>query len=297
MGASHNSSFIWIFLSSFTNVLNDSISKTSLSNQSLCVVNLLFLRFLFSLLRSLPSYLGNRQRYHTTYTGIHVVRGLLFSVAMGGWTLSLINLPLNVMTLISLAVPLIVPMVAPFFLNERRDWNYTLFTLGGLMGLFLNLLHTSQGKISLAYVWIAFGAMLLFAALDILNKYLLEKKESIASMMLTTSFWSTVLTAPLALWYWQTPSLLELSMLIMLSLGGDFFFYSWLKALRGLPLWIVQPLRTMEFVVSCVLSVCVTRRWPSLSETISAMFIILTTSLVIKRQITSTKMLVDETVV
>ena len=127
---------------------------------------------------------------------------------------------------------------------------------------------------------LALSAMLLFVALDILNKYLLQRQESTDTMMVTSSLWSCVLLCPFAIYFWQTPTVEQFLLLVIISLAGDLFFYAWLKALQKYPMSFVQPLRNIEFLFSCVFSFVVSRRLPTISETVCCVFVVLTTLLI-----------------
>ena len=280
MLVSNSSGFIWIFLTALTNVLNDSIAKFFLSHQKMGVINLLFVRFAISSLRSLPSLIRRPQVCKSSYFGLHALRGVLFTLAMVGWSYSIVDLSLNFLTLISLTIPVLVLLLTPFFLGENRHLTYIVLTLGGMMGVALNFIHTCRTDIAYWPMILALSAMLLFVALDILNKYLLQRQESTDTMMVTSSLWSCVLLCPFAIYFWQTPTVEQFLLLVIISLAGDLFFYAWLKALQKYPMSFVQPLRNIEFLFSCVFSFVVSRRLPTISETVCCVFVVLTTLLI-----------------
>jgi S-adenosylmethionine uptake transporter len=266
-------SFLSVFycLSAFLiSALNDVISKKA--GLKLGGINVLFFRFFFSVLCFAPIIFFNRQAFVTKQMGKHMLRGGLFALAMLPWSYGLISLPLPLITTIGFTTPLFVTVLARLFLNEKLEWRRTLATLLGFSGIVVSV----GWGFSDWNLWVGLGllATVLFATLDILNKYLLTNKEGLIPMTFFSALWTCLFTLPLAAYDWVVPSYADLFFLMVLGGGANLFLFLLLKAFSLSDISSLQPFRYFEFLFSCVLSYFIFDQSPSLNVLLGVCLII-----------------------
>jgi len=221
----------------------------------------------------LPLVMRHPQRFKTQHFWIHGVRGGLFALAMFPWCCGLIELPLPMVTTISFTTPIFITLLAGIFLKERLGWQRLLATGIGFVGIMISARFDFQNMLT-SMAGLAVLATFLFAILDIVNKRLLILNEGIQPLMFYSAIWTTLWTLPFALYYWKTPSMGELGLLMFLGLGGNLLLGCILKSLSYCEVSSLQPLRYSEFIFSSLLSIFVFQKWPSLSDGLGMALII-----------------------
>ena len=271
MASGYQRGMLWSLCACLISALNDLACK--LSGAELSGVNVLFFRFLFTALFFLPFILTNPKQYITRHFWVHGLRGGLFALAMVPWCCSLIKLPLPMVTTISFTTPIFITLLAGLVLKEKLGWQRLVATGVGFMGIMISAPFQLTGHIN-RMAGLAILATVLFAVLDIVNKRLLILKEGIQPLMFYSALWTTLWTLPFALWYWQTPSMMDLGLLALLGLGGNALLWCVLKSLSYCDVSALQPLRYSEFIFSSILSVLVFQKWPTIYDLAGMMLII-----------------------
>ena len=260
----------WSLCACGVSALNDLSSKVS--GAHLDGTNVLFFRFFFSLLFLLPFVLKNPQRFATKHFFVHGARGAIFALAMLPWCYGLIQLPLALVTTIGFTTPLFVTALSSLILKEKVGWQRVLAMVMGFIGVMISVGFSCAGMNG--FVGLALLATFLFAVLDVVNKRLLVLQEGVGPMMLFSSLWATVLTAPLVVWNWHTPTCKEFGLLLLLGMGCNCILWCLLKASSSCELSALQPWRYTELLFSCGLSVLFLGQWPTLHVLAGAAIII-----------------------
>jgi S-adenosylmethionine uptake transporter len=178
------------------------------------------------------------------------------------WCYGLIALPMPLVTAISFTTPLFVTLLAQIFLKESVGCHRLAATSLGFVGIIISVGLDGALLNMNPLVGLAVLATFLFAVLDVVNKRLLVVNEGIWPMVFFSSVWTTILTLPLVVLQWQTPTLSEMAILAVLGGGGNLLLWALLKASDSCDLSALQPFRYVEFLFSCALSIVVFHQWP-----------------------------------
>ncbi len=233
------------------NVMNDALLKKLGGTYGITV---LFFRFLFSTLFFLPVLIAKPHLFFTKNMKTHMVRGGLFSLAMIPWSYGIIELPLTLSTLLSFTIPLFVLILAKVFLKEHIGYARWIATCSGFLGILIGVEFSLHGGNETA-IFFAILATLLFAILDIMNKRLLTVEEPLLPMMFFSSLWTSVFSAPLALYAWRLPAVEDIWPLMALGFGANALLACLLLSFRVCDVSALQPLRYIEFILSCAVSI------------------------------------------
>ena len=176
---------------------------------------LAFFRALFGLLSVLPfAIVAGWGVLRTHKPLLHVARGLAGTVAMMCGFYALTHLTLAGATAIGFTTPLFLTVMAAVVLHEVVRWRRWSATAFGFLGV-LVMFRPGAGVLELA----AFAA--LFGALCVATVRLLIKRLAATEKSLTMIVWlgltGTVASAVPAAFVWQTPTLTEIALLVLLG--------------------------------------------------------------------------------
>lgn len=232
-----------------------------------------FFRFFFSTLVLFPFLLAKgKPAFVTRYPKAQCIRAVLLVLSMTAWSYGVASLPLTLATTISFTTPLFILPLAKIFLKEQvglQRWGATLL---GFLGIIVSIHPTSSTFNPMALALVL--ATLMFASLDIINKKLLTEDESMLSMLFYSGLGTAILGFIPALLTWETPTLQELFILLLLGGGGSLILFCLLKAFRATDISALQSFRYTEFVVSAFLGLILFREFPTLNILLGATLII-----------------------
>ncbi|AAU03542.1 S-adenosylmethionine uptake transporter [Rickettsia typhi] len=260
----------WFLLSLVTSSVNDVISKYL--GTRLHSFEVAFFRFLFSSIVLLPFvvYYG-KSTLKTRHPVIHVLRGLLLFFGMTSWTYGLTIAPVTTATVISFSIPLFTLILAVFILNENIIWQRWVVTVVGFIGLVVMLKpHTKDFNPEILYLILA---AISFAMLDIINKKFVVK-ESMLSMLFYSAIVTAIVSLPVSMEYWITPSSFELTLLFVLGSSGSFILFFLLKAFTMVDATATAPYRYLELVISAIAAYFIFNEFPDKSTAHGAVIII-----------------------
>ena len=251
----------WSLIACLMSAFNDMLSKAM--GLSLGGGETLFFRFFFGTLAFIPFILLKKDEVlKTPHAKIHALRGGLFALAMIPWSYGLIDLPLPLVTTISFSTPLFVVVLAGLFLKENVGLPRIIATALGFIGIMVSSGFSMAGANHFVTL-LALSATVLFAALDIINKRLLNIQEGLLPLMFYSSFFAALFTLPLLFFQWTTPSLYEIGALAILGICANALLWCLLKAFEAYEISALQPFRYFEFLFSCVLSIYFFSEWPT----------------------------------
>lgn len=260
----------WFILSLFTSSINDITSKyVGLRVHSFEIG---FFRFLFSTITLIPFviYYG-KNTLNTSNFSVHLLRGVLLFISMTSWIFGLNTVYITTATVLSFAVPLFILILAPFFLNENIIWQRCVVTIVGFIGIVVTLSPQSSDfkPASLIFILASLG----FAILDIINKKILIK-ESIISMLLYSSFITTLLAIPPTIYFWKNPTFDELTLCFIIGCNTNVMCYFILKAFSIIEVTATAPYRYLELMISTILSYLILNEIPQNTTLYGALIII-----------------------
>ncbi|AFB28425.1 DMT family transporter [Rickettsia rickettsii] len=267
----------WFLLSLVSSSANDVISKYL--GTRLHSFEVAFFRFFFSSIVLLPFvvYYG-KNTLKTSRPFVHILRGLLLFFGMTSWTYGLTIAPVTTATVVSFSIPLFTLILAVFFLNENIIWPRWVVTVVGFIGLVITLKpHAEDFNPEILYFVLA---AISFAMLDIINKKFVIK-ESLISMLFYSAIVTAIVSLPVALQYWLTPSSFELALLFVLGSSGSLILFFLLKAFSMVDATATAPYRYLELVISVIAAYFIFNEFPDTSTLHGAVIIIPTTLFII----------------
>lgn len=241
-----------------------------------------FFRCFFGTLTLIPCcFYQDRACLRTTRPWLHVVRGMLFCMAMSFWSHGIQEVPIVVVTIVSFTVPLFVLLLSLLFLKERVTgamWAATLLSFGGIL-IALQPSYPIAGSSVLLLVL----AAMLFGLLDVINKkYIVQ--ESMFGMLFYATLVATLLLAFPALWGNPMPTKRALLGLLGLGIGSNLILYLLLKAFRLTHIAALAPFRYLELLISIGLGYVFFQEIPTTSSYLGAMVVVPCTLFVVYHQ-------------
>ena len=178
-----------------------------------------FLRYFFGAMFLLPVIwrVGLRRAMHTRRMPLHVFRGALHA---GGMFLWFIGLPLTTLasiTALGFTGPIFVTIGAALFLGEDVRLRRWLAVAVGFAGAMI-IIRPGIGDLGLGAIVILISTPI-FSASNLISKAL-ARTESAATIVIWQHLTIVLFAAPVALWFWQTPSWTDILWFLAAGLCG-----------------------------------------------------------------------------
>jgi S-adenosylmethionine uptake transporter len=234
----------WATMICVVSVTNDVLMR--FLGERLHVTEIIFFRFLFSMVTVVPLMMSHGlSAFRTSRPMMHVGRAILGVGGIGACCYAVNVMPLNENTSIMFSQPLFFLPLAVLLLKERVDAPRWIATLVGFVGLMI-ILQPGENT----FRWIAMvpvAAALQFALLDIMAKKMVAT-ESTYNMLFYFAFGTTVGAFVPALFFWQTPTMEELGLLILLGIGANLIQVCLIRAFTSTDASALMPFRYVEFI-------------------------------------------------
>jgi len=207
-----------------------------------------FIRYLVGVLLVLPMLWRMRARgfgLGRGRVGRYALRGLVHGAAVLLWFYAMARIPLAEVTAIGFSTPVFTALGAILIFGEQVRLRRLLAILAGFVGTLLILrpgFNTIEAG-SLAQL----VAALLFAASFLLAKRMTQS-ESSADILVMLSIFCTLTLLPGAIYYWRTPTLLEVTWLAGVAVFATSGHYAITHAIAAAPLTVTQPLSFLQLI-------------------------------------------------
>jgi len=152
----------------------------------------------------------------TARPSLHLVRGLIGGVVMLCMFYAVANLPLADVTALSFTKPLFLIPLAVIFLGEKVKMRRTIATAVGFIGVIIMLRPAGETD---PIAFVALFAAALIAGITIMMK-ILSRLDSPTTLVFWSSIILSLCTLGPALWFWKTPSVEVLLVMLALALCG-----------------------------------------------------------------------------
>ncbi len=236
----------WALMICLTSVTNDVLMR--FVGERLAPLEIVFFRFLFSMLSVLPFMLPKGlELFKTTKPGQHALRAILGACAIGATCYSVNLMPLSDNTTIMFAQPLFFLPLAVLLLREHVDSGRWIATIFGFIGLLIIVQPGTEAFQKVALFPVI--AAILFALLDIMAKVMVNREHTLT--MLFYFGVGTTLSSALALpFVWITPTLSELFFLVLLGIGANLIQVCLFRAFAATDASGLMPFRYTELLFS-----------------------------------------------
>ena len=177
-------------------------------------------------------------------------RGVLHVAAVVFWFYAMARVPVAEMSAIAFLNPVIVLVIAGLLLGERFGARRVAVVLAALVGALIVLRpgfrEITQGHLA------QIAATLCFAASYIIAKRLAAlMPASVVVAVMSVSV--TLGLLPLAVWVWQSVSLVQLAWLALVAVLATLGHYAMTRAFAAAPLAVTQPVSFLQIVWSTAL--------------------------------------------
>lgn len=215
------------------------------------VIQAAFLRFALGVVFLLPMINAVRSVVYTReIVGLMVGRGVVHTVAMVLWFYAMTRIPMAEVTAMNFMNPIYVTIGAVFLFGEKialpRILALIVAVIGGLIVLRPGFRTLDPGHIAM-----------IFAAMGIAGSYLfanaLSKRVPASVVVFAMSVIVPLILAPFAIHVWETPTLLELFLLFLMSFFATFAHYCMTRAFACAPQSAIQPVAFLQLLWATVL--------------------------------------------
>ena len=230
-----------------------------------------FFRFFLGLVIILPYIIKNKDAVlKTTHLKQHFLRAILGLPAMLLYFSALVLLPIEKLTAISFVVPLIVTILAVFFLGEKIYIYRTLALLLGFSGM-LVIIRPGFVDISIGVYMVLFSALLWSINIIITKK--ISKDDSAITILAYQSIFMSLLSFFIVLFFWEMPNLKTFIYLILAAMCGTVLHLTLNHAFKLVDVSMTQPYSFLNLVFASIIGYFVFDEMPDLYTWIGALII------------------------
>ena len=230
-----------------------------------------FFRFFLGLVIILPYIIKNKDAVlKTTHLKQHFLRAILGLPAMLLYFSALVLLPIEKLTAISFVVPLIVTILAVFFLGEKIYIYRTLALILGFSGM-LVIIRPGFVDISIGVYMVLFSALLWSINIIITKK--ISKNDSAITILAYQSIFMSLLSFFIVLFFWEMPSLKTFTYLILAAMCGTVLHLTLNHAFKLVDVSMTQPYSFLNLVFASIIGYFVFDEIPDLYTWIGALII------------------------
>jgi drug/metabolite transporter (DMT)-like permease len=230
-----------------------------------------FFRFFLGLVIILPYIIKNKDAVlKTTHLKQHFLRAILGLPAMLIYFSALVLLPIEKLTAISFVVPLIVTILAVFFLGEKIYIYRTLALILGFSGM-LVIIRPGFVDISIGVYMVLFSALLWSVNIIITKK--ISKDDSAITILAYQSIFMSLLSFFIVIFFWEMPSLKTFIYLILAAMCGTVLHLTLNHAFKLVDVSMTQPYSFLNLVFASIIGYFVFDEMPDLYTWIGALII------------------------
>jgi drug/metabolite transporter (DMT)-like permease len=230
-----------------------------------------FFRFFLGLVIILPYIIKNKDAVlKTTHLKQHFLRAILGLPAMLLYFSALVLLPIEKLTAISFVVPLIVTILAVFFLGEKIYIYRTLALILGFSGM-LVIIRPGFVDISVGVYMVLFSALLWSINIIITKK--ISKNDSAITILAYQSIFMSLLSFFIVIFFWEMPSLKTFIYLILAAMCGTVLHLTLNHAFKLVDVSMTQPYSFLNLVFASIIGYFVFDEIPDFYTWIGALII------------------------
>jgi drug/metabolite transporter (DMT)-like permease len=179
-------------------------------------------------------------------------------------------LPIEKLTAISFVVPLIVTILAVFFLGEKIYIYRTLALILGFSGM-LVIIRPGFVDISIGVYMVLFSALLWSINIIITKK--ISKDDSAITILAYQSIFMSLLSFFIVIFFWEMPSLKTFIYLILAAMCGTVLHLALNHAFKLVDVSMTQPYSFLNLVFASIIGYFVFDENPDLYTWIGALII------------------------
>ena len=210
-----------------------------------------FFRFFLGLVIILPYIIKKKNSVlKTNHLKQHFLRAMLGLPAMLLYFSALVLLPIEKLTAISFVVPLIVTILAVFFLGEKIYIYRTLALMLGFSGM-LVIIRPGFVDISIGVYMVLFSALLWSINIIITKK--ISKDDSAITILAYQSIFMSLLSFFIVIFFWEMPNLKTFIYLVLAAMGGTVLHLTLNHAFKLVDVSMTQPYSFLNLVFASII--------------------------------------------
>ena len=230
-----------------------------------------FFRFFLGLIIILPYIIKKKDLVlKTNHLKQHFLRAILGLPAMLLYFSALVLLPIEKLTAISFVVPLIVTILAVFFLGEKIYIYRTLALMLGFSGM-LAIIRPGFVDISIGVYMVLFSALLWSINIIITKK--ISKDDSAITILAYQSIFMSLLSFFIVIFFWEMPSLKTFIYLVLAAMCGTVLHLTLNHAFKLVDVSMTQPYSFLNLVFASIIGYFVFDEIPDFYTWIGALII------------------------
>jgi drug/metabolite transporter (DMT)-like permease len=242
-----------------------------------------FLRYFFGLLVLAPWFWRHGfAAYKPQSVGGQFIRGVCHTLGLMLWFAALPKIPLADMTAIGFTGPIFIMLGARIFLGEPMRWERWVAAGIGFTGVLLVVAPKLSGSGDL-YHLVMLASAPLFAASFLITKAL-TRSESTEIILVWQSLTVSLLSLPLALWFWQWPTAWQWAGFVVCGVLGSTGHYFLTKGFSLAEISSTQSLKFLELIWSALMGWLIFSDVPTSSTLIGGAVILSATLWIARRE-------------
>lgn len=268
----------WGILIYLVSAINDVLSK--ILGSRLHFIEISFFRFLFSIIVLIPIIFFKKELLKTKLHSLHLVRGVLGSIALALCCFSVSKIPLAENTIILFTESLFVLPLSWIFLKEKIKLRAIIATIIGFSGLLI-MFNPKVTNINILAI-IPTVAAFLFAVMDIMIKEMVDLRENQLTMLFYFGLYTTVCSGLFVPFVWQTPNLHEIYLIFLLGIGANLIQVFIFLAYRATEASNLSVVRYIELPFVILFGYTFFGQIPTMYSILGAVLIIISTFVISK---------------
>ncbi|MDR1391176.1 MAG: DMT family transporter [Holosporales bacterium] len=233
----------WAIMIYLVGAINDVLMK--FLGDRLHTIEIVFFRFLFSGIAVLiPMFYSKTNLFKSAIHSWHFLRGALGAISLTFCCFSVNTMPLAENTIILFSETLFMLPLAIIFLKEKIGGKVFLATAIGFLGLIV-MFKPNADNINIIAI-IPTLAAAIFAVMNIMIKKMVDSKEHTLTMLFYFGLYTTILSGFVVPFYWTTPNLSELVLILLLGVGANLIQFFIFLAYKATTASNVNPVRYVE---------------------------------------------------
>ena len=210
--------------------------------------------------------LFGRRGYHRikpTRHGLQFLNGLVFTGAMMAWFWALPRVPFDLVAAIGFTSQLFAIVGAILFLGEQsRPWRWGALGVGFIGAMII--LRPGYAPLTPGVIATIISAVL-FSTNRLIIK-VIATSDNPETSVIWQAIWATLLTLPVALYVWTTPSPSQLFWLVLLAVLTVMSHYALAWALRLADIGAIEPTTFVRLIWAAMLGFIFSTRYPTCSR-------------------------------
>jgi drug/metabolite transporter (DMT)-like permease len=212
---------------------------------------------------------------------LHWLRGAFHTPGYALWYQAVATLPLATMAALGFTGPIFVTLGAVLFLRETVHWRRWAAVGVGFLGM-LVIVRPGLVEVNIGVVLMLLSVPLI-AGSNLMGK-VVAGRDSPGVVVLWQSVVGAVCFTPFGLWFWQTPTAMQLLLFLSAGFFGTmgYFFITW--AYRLLDISALQPLTFLGIVWAALMDVTIWGKTSDVWTFVGAAIIVAATTYIAHRE-------------